>query len=176
MEIPQAKGYSIWLLFDEKIEKYLQTIINLLSTQFGSPKFTPHITLLSGLEGNEAELLKKFYELSQIKSFNVEIKKVSYSDEFYRSLFIEIKKNEELKTIFEFATKAFDINSDFNSFLPHISLLYSFEQEEIKQELINKYLQDLPEEMKVSRIGFFRTKGRPQNWRVKKIIRLNFFW
>jgi 2'-5' RNA ligase len=172
MEIPQAKGYSIWLLFNQKNEKEFQAIIDQLSTQFNSPKFIPHITLLSGLDGSETELIIKLEQLSQLKSFRVKSEKVSYVDEFYRSLFIEIKKSEELKTIFELATKVFNIKSDFNNFLPHISLLYSFEKSEIKKRLIKEYLLNLSEEIKVSRIGLCLTKGKPEDWRIKKIIKL----
>ncbi|MGB9665563.1 MAG: hypothetical protein ACPL25_11700 [Ignavibacteria bacterium] len=172
MEIPEAKGYSIWLLFEKNIEDFFQSIIYQLSSQFNSPEFIPHITLISRLEGNESELLKKFEQFSHLKSFKVETKKVSYSYEFYRSLFIEIDKSTELKNIFEFATKVFNIKIDFENFHPHISLLYSFEKSEVKLKVIEKSLQDIPKEIKISKMGFFKTKGRPEDWELLGVLKL----
>lgn len=172
MEIPEAKGYSIWLLFEKNIEDYFQSIIIQLSSQFNSPEFHPHITLIAGLEGDEIELMKKFEHFSQLKSFNVVTRKVSCSDEFYRSLFIEVEKSFELKNIFEFATKVFNIKIDFENFNPHISLLYSFEKSEVKLKVIEKFLQNMPEEIKILKFGLCRTKGKPEDWELLGVLNL----
>jgi len=175
MEIPAAKGFSIWLMFEKNDEEFFQRIINQFSTELNSPIFIPHITLFAGLEGDELELLEKFDCLSQFNSFNVKCKKVFYSNEFYRSVFVEVEKDETLKNFFDSTSTTFNVNSDFEKFFPHISLLYSFEKEEVKTKLINKYLQNYPEKIRVERVGLCKTRGRPYEWELIKIIELKNF-
>lgn len=174
MEIPEAKGYSIWLLFEKDVEKLLQSLINQFGYVTNSPTFIPHLTLISGLTGNEEDLFEQFEIFSsKVNSFFVRIKKIDFSDNFYRSLFIEIEKNDELRKIYNFASDIFNVKNDYDKFTPHISLLYSFEKAETKKNLIDKYLENLPVTLLINRIGFYRTEGKPSEWILLKVIELS---
>ncbi|MCR4416904.1 MAG: hypothetical protein NUV92_04075 [Ignavibacteria bacterium] len=174
MEIPEAKGYSIWLLFEKDVEELLQSLINQLSFVTNSPTFIPHLTLISGLTGNEENLFEQFEIFSsKVNSFFVSSKKVDISDSFYRSLFIEIEKNDELGKIYDYASSIFKVKNNYEKFFPHISLLYSFEKDEAKKNLIDKYLENLPAALLINRIGICRTEGKPSEWTLLKVMRLN---
>jgi hypothetical protein len=172
MEIPRAKGYSIWLMFEKNLEEYFQSLINQFSSELSSPNFLPHITLIAGLDGNEDELIKRFDNFFHLHSFEVKCNGIAYSDEFYRSLYIKVEKDETLKNLFEFASRIFDVNLDFEKFLPHISLLYSFAKEDLKKRLIAEHLQKYPEKILITRIAFWKTKGLPADWKMLKMFEL----
>jgi len=78
MEIPRAKGYSIWLMFEKNLEEYFQSLINQFSSELNSPNFLPHITLIAGLDGNEDELIKRFDNFFQLHSFEVKCNGIAY--------------------------------------------------------------------------------------------------
>lgn len=172
MIIPEAKGYSIWLMFEKNDEEFFQKLIDKFSSKLKSPKFLPHITLVAGLEGDKDILLEKFDAFSQFNSFVVKSKSANYSDEFYRSLYVEIEKDEMLKELFELANRIFNVKSDFEKFFPHISLLYSFEGENQKKKLITDCLKNYPDKIHITRIAFWKTKGIPDNWRMLKVFNL----
>jgi len=92
MNIPSAKDYSIWLMFKKDEELTLQLIIEKLIKDFNSPSFKPHITLIHGFKDEEEILIKKFSSLSEnLFEFNVKVCGINYSDDFYKSLYLEIK-------------------------------------------------------------------------------------
>ena len=90
-------SYSLWFMPCKEQNIILENKIETLANQYGGPKFVPHITLLGSFVDDESILLKKTENLSKkIRSFKIVLDQVSYLNEFFRSLFIEIKFSEEL--------------------------------------------------------------------------------
>ena len=86
--------HAIWLLFDQNDEKYLSEIISELSKKYESPIFTPHVTIY-GLTNVEIKTLEKIVSDSvyEIPSFYIEKDTISFSDHFWKTLFVDFRPN-----------------------------------------------------------------------------------
>ena len=133
--IPNA--YSIWFIPNGEKYMLLRTTIIELSHIFKGIKFLPHITLISNLNYNEKFLSKKVENIAkQVKPFNIYFDKISYSDEFFQSFFINVRINNHLTYIRKIAQLNFpNINEKYN---PHLSLAYGNIESKIKKNLKNK--------------------------------------
>jgi hypothetical protein len=54
----KAKGYSLWLMPIGDIYRRLSETISQLSSEYGTPNFQPHITLLGELSEDEEYIIK----------------------------------------------------------------------------------------------------------------------
>lgn len=165
MKIPVAKGFSIWLMFSKDYEIELQLIIDSLSKEFKSFTFKPHLTLIPGFEDKD-NLLKKFADFVEgLSLFELMIKDVKYSNEFYKSLFFEVEKSEILINLFSKACKTFNFNTTQFDFSPHISLLYTNSPLESKKTTALKFQNLIPKKILVDKISLVRTVGLPEDWK-----------
>jgi len=91
------KMFAIWLLPDEKDTKYLEKIIDNSSLEFDSPKFIPHITVF-GLVDTEFTIVEKtvMKSIDKIKPFTVHKITIDQSENVWKSVFVDIKKIENL--------------------------------------------------------------------------------
>lgn len=164
MIIPEAKGYSIWLMFDKESELRIKNVIEYLSKEYNTPNFEPHLTLLSKIETSNY-LFEKFSQLVDgLNSFEVSIQKLNYSDEFYKSVFLEVEKCNSLNDLLLKAKRLFNTEVDFTNFKPHISLIYSYSSIEIKKSIIQKFVELSSLKVKVNKVGLVNTEGTPEKW------------
>lgn len=162
--IPEAKGFSIWLMFVKEDELKLQKLIDHLCNEFNSPFFKPHLTLLSKIE-NRDNLIDRFSQLVEnLEPFDLNITGIKYSDEFYKSLYLEIEKNETLNKLFLKAVSLYIGIVNLIDFKPHISLLYTDENYEKKKLVIQKVQELNLIKVKVNRISLIKTEGTPEDW------------
>lgn len=83
--------YAIWLLPHTDKDKELAQLIIKLSQEHDGPCFSPHITLLSGFQGNEKELIIKTSELAaKLTMLSVKTDVVETQDSYYKSLYLKI--------------------------------------------------------------------------------------
>lgn len=127
---------SVWLVLEDKDKKYLQDIIQNLAKENNSPSFTPHLTLVPGIEMELEDLIKIINEVfSKTKPFNIKKINVSQSELFFKTVFIEFEINDSLKNIFNIFSSKTDKRS-IEEFKPHISLIYKKMPKEEKLEII----------------------------------------
>ena len=93
--------YAVWLVPSTKDRKILQKIISDLADKYKSPVFIPHITTY-GLVDVALGTLEDFVcnSIQEIKSFDVYTNNLGYSDNIWKTLFINIQMNSDLKKIF----------------------------------------------------------------------------
>lgn len=164
MKIPEAKGYSIWLMFDKESELRIKNVIEYLSKEYNTPNFEPHLTLLSKIETSNY-LFEKFSQLVDgLNSFEISVQKLNYSDEFYKSVFLEIEKSDILIYLFLKAKKLFKTEVDFTKFNPHISIIYSDSSQEIKKSIIQKFVELNSLKVRVNKVVLVNTEGTPEKW------------
>lgn len=128
---------SVWLVPKDKDRNYLQNIIQNLAKENSSPSFTPHLTLIPGTNMKLNDLIKiidKVFE--KTNTFKIQKTKVSQSELFFKTVFIEFELNENLKTLFNNLTEKIDKRS-IEDFKPHISLIYKKMPENEKINIIN---------------------------------------
>lgn len=127
---------SVWLVPQEKDKLYLQEIIDKLAKENDAPTFIPHLTLLPGIEMEANDLKKILNEVfNQTKSFKINRTKISQSEQFFKTVFIELELDENLKNLFMHLSNKTDSRS-IDDFKPHISLLYKTMPKEEKLKII----------------------------------------
>ena len=82
---------SIWLCPDNDDELYIQNIINDLSDIHNCATFYPHCTLFSGIKENNNDLENIIDKsIKNIGPIMVKSKRISFTDIFWKTVFIEL--------------------------------------------------------------------------------------
>lgn len=156
--------FAIWFLFDKNDNDYLHHIIQDLSRQYKSTVFLPHITAY-GLAEIPLDAIYKvvFKSIEDVKPFFVEKIRINYSDDLWKTLFIEIKQNEYLNKINKKLTNELSKFSKFE-FLPHVSLIYKKMNEKEKEHLANNL--DIKDSFLISKIGILDFSENITDWKI----------
>ena len=164
-------SYSLWFMPAKEQKVLLENKIKTLANQHGGPKFDPHVTLLSSFFDDESTLLYKTKNLSKkIRSFEIIFDQVRYLNEFFRSLFIEIKFSEELKSVRSTAAKEFGWKD--KNYIPHLSLMYGHYSNQTKIDII-KRMGRLPRVLTVKKIYLAHNDEINFKWKVIESFNIN---
>lgn len=128
--------FAIWFTFQKNDERYLFEIINKLGKKYEAQVFLPHITAY-GLVNLKHDELDKII-LDSIRNeieFEIEKKIITHSDDFWKTIFIEINLNEHLQRINKKLKKSLGIFSSYE-FRPHVSLIYKKINPENREKII----------------------------------------
>lgn len=157
--------YSLWLEPTGDIAYKLQECIKMLSKKHNTPVFSPHVTLLGGLEASQTELTALTNTLaSYVSPFNLSLTKTGCLNTFYQSLFIHIEQNENLSYLRNNACRLFDC-SDNDEYMPHLSLLYGDLSRKDKEKILNNIGREFYIEFTVRKLVLMHTDGKPKEWR-----------
>ena len=153
---------SIWLIPAPEDAQYIQVIIDKLSTNYQAPVFSPHCTLYSPID-LPIEELKKILERSakNMESFYVKKTTISYTEDIWKTIFIELLRSSELEQLQQTVIRQFHVEQPYE-FSPHISLLYK-EIPDNKKENIIRNLQ-LKNSFKMDKIAAVRTGPNVDKW------------
>jgi len=156
--------YAIWLLFEKNDEEYLSKIISELSKQYESPIFTPHVTTY-GLIDSELETIDKVVleSINGIKLFNIEKNTISFSDNFWKTLFIDFNSNASMLKINKHLTKNLSRFSKYE-FRPHATLIYKEMSRKEKQRLADNL--EIKNGFKITGIGIQKFSERIEDWKI----------
>ena len=129
-------SYSIWAGFSNQDVKELNKIKRKFNF-FKGPKFILHLTISSIKHSNKKKILQ-LLNLNQknLNKFNINILNCEISDKFFESIYLKVKKNNEIKSFKKKIDNIFKIKK--NKFSPHISLYYGLKTKEQKRKIINK--------------------------------------
>ena len=156
--------YAIWCLFEKNDKEYLSEIISKLSNQYGSPIFTPHVTVY-GLVDTSLEVLDKIVldSINSTKSFDIEKNTISFSEDFWKTLFIEFNSNASMLKINKNLTKHL---SEFAKYelKPHASLIYKEMNHEEKQGLSDTL--EIKNSFHITGIGIQEFSERIEEWKI----------
>jgi 2'-5' RNA ligase len=156
--------YSLWLEPSGEIAYKLQERIKKLSKENGTPLFSPHVTLLGGIESTETEMIPLTDTLSSyIEPFELELTKAGYLDTFYQSLFIHVKETTQLKELRRNACRLFNIEEE--EYMPHLSLLYGDLSQKQKEKILNMIGREFYIRFPVKKMVLMHTEGEPDKWR-----------
>ena len=128
-------SFYLWLIPQKETYDEFQKIIADLSKTYGTPLFEPHVTVVTGLRGNEDALTEKIDAFALGKhALSVISKGMDYKRGFFTALFLNIQRSSEIDRL---NTQARQDLTPFGQgpYHPHLSLLYgnitSQEQERI---------------------------------------------
>ena len=87
---------------------------------------------------SEKEAIQKTAKLaSTIRPYTIELENIDYLNNYYRSLFVRVKKTPEVLDANLLSRKIFGRETD-PKYMPHLSLIYGNFSEETKTAIIKK--------------------------------------
>jgi len=156
--------YAVLLLFEKNDKEYLTQIISRLSNEYGSSFFTPHVTVYGLVDAPLEELDKIILDsIKGIKSFNIEKNTVSFSDDFWKTLFIEFNRNESMLEINKNLTQHLSKFAKYE-LKPHASLIYKEMSNEEKQRLADTL--EIKNSFKITGVGIQVFSERIEEWKI----------
>ena len=158
--------YAIWFTFQKDDENLLQDIINKLSKKYNSDSFKPHITVY-GLVDIELDKISKICQniSTEFQSFDVQFSNILYSDDFWKTLFVNLKSNRIMIEIFENFCKNIKKPENY-IFEPHISLIYKKMPNDKKQKIIENL--ELKKQFRIKGISILHYSEKIENWNIVK--------
>ncbi len=165
--------FVIWFLFDKLDHEYISKIIKKLSQKYNSPFFIPHLTshgiIKEGIEEIDKVILDS---IKGVKPFSIEKNKISFSDDFWKTLFIDISSNKELEKINKKLKENLPLVQKYD-FNPHISLIYKNleinEKKKLVKKLTIKYI------FKISKLSIQEYSENIKKWKIIKEYSLQEF-
>ena len=158
--------FAVWFLFGKEDTRYLEHIIKDLAAQYNSPFFMPHITVYGLVDSNLETLDNLILEsINGVKPFLVEKNSISYSDDFWKTLFIEIKQNLHLNSINEKLKNGLSKFSNYE-FSPHISVIYK-KMTDDEQKFIAQNI-NVKNDFLVSKIVIHEFSNNVEDWKIVK--------
>ncbi len=158
--------YAIWLTFSKSDREYLKDIINEISEKYQAPKFEPHITIygLIDLDINQIDKITEKITLNQ-NSFLVKKSDILQSEELWKTVFIEVKINQQMQSIHKNLKKYFEIILKYK-FNPHISLIYKILPLEERMKIINGL--EIKNEFQISDLAIQKFFPDIEKWKIVK--------
>lgn len=157
-------SHSLWLKPFGEITLSLEHRIRKLAESHGTPSFSPHITLLGGLQQPPSRLINLTDILAaSLSPFEVLLTQAGTGDTFYRSLFVHVEKSEELEEVRLQAEKLFEAGED-EQWLPHLSLMYGDLDAVEKEKILNAMGREFHLRFPIHTLLLVKTEGPPEDW------------
>lgn len=157
---------TLWLMPDGEAYNLLQELILDLSQTHDTPRFEPHITLLSGITDEEDLAIEKTRHFAfNTQPITAALTHIEYLELYYRCLFFRADTSEQLMQARQQAEQLFE-HTQIQPFIPHVSFLYgampTFQKEAIINDLGNRFLMSL----KMNMLRLVRTQRTPEYWEL----------
>tara|TARA_Y200000002_G_C22476853_1_gene577071 strand:- start:185 stop:694 length:510 start_codon:yes stop_codon:yes gene_type:complete len=163
-------SYSVWGIFKNKNKLFLNKLQRTLRKDFNGPKFPLHITLSSGFNINQKDLLKKMKLIRrESKKFFVETNNFGYKNSFFQSIYLKIKINNNLT----FQKKIIDrsLKSPKKKYFPHVSLYYGNLPILKKKEIIKK-LKKYKKKLLIEEMYLVQNDEKDLKWKIIKKFKI----
>jgi 2'-5' RNA ligase len=156
--------YSLWLMPTGATGEKFSHLIARLAKQYSSQRFSPHITLIGLIESDEEEMISKAQAVAtQSQPCAIKLMHINYTNEYYKSLFVEVEPAAALLATYQAARKVFP-DSQATSYAPHLSLLYGNFSVDTKKQIINEIGDTLPDEFEARTLYLYLTDGDANTW------------
>lgn len=158
--------YSLWLVPGIATERQFSEAIDYLSERYSGPRFAPHVTLLSGLQGSEEELTSKTSILaSELKAFDVRAKGLAMEPYYFRNFYLKLESSANFLLAYQRASKILS-KSTGGEFKPHISLHYGTSSREECISMGQEIHSQLPGNTIIDRLYLVHIPLAVPNWRI----------
>jgi len=156
--------YSVFLTPSDADFEYTGSLIRELCDKYDGQPFEPHITVLSGDLTDLARLQRVVSAaVAGIRPFSLEVRKIGYSEAYFRSLFIEFEEAQQLREIRTRLLSGLEVEPA-DEFLPHLSLLYSEMPLRHKQALAKRLVLDRSK-IHCDEVKIVTPRNRELGWR-----------
>jgi 2'-5' RNA ligase len=169
---------SIWLIPKDFERRKFSRCIDGLAADYNSPGFIPHITLIPGLEGDFDDISKNIIKsCKNLSPINVEIDGIDMTDNYWRSVFFRIKKDEKLLNLYDKIRESIEpcITKIDKEYFPHLSLIYGEFPQNTKDKIIAAVNSEkLPKSFLIDNIYLLNMdSGLPSEWGISGAYSLN---
>lgn len=128
---------SVWLITSDEDKVYLSEIIKDLGNKYGAPLFQPHLTAYGGANTSVDEAIQAAKDaIFGIKPFKITVDKLNYSEDYFKTVFIEFNEHDLLTIINQRLAEKLAKYGDY-TFKPHMSLIYKKMSDEKKKEAVS---------------------------------------
>ena len=114
---------AFWLMPAREEREFFKALIDLLCVRFDAPEFEPHITLFAGADLEPERAVQVLHELPVGQAIKLSIARISFSDEFTKTLFTEFRSSAKAAALSSAIRTATGSKSDYQ-LSPHLSLVY----------------------------------------------------
>ena len=160
-----SKGYWIWGQFDANATDLINSLYQEINNKLNGPNFDIHLTISGPFKYDEEKQKETFRVISsKFNKIDLQLKGISKTDEFFRSLFIDVAQNENLNNLKDYIDNNLNIHSF--EYCPHISLFYGIEDDAIKNEIIMKF--KAPKSAIMDKISIVKVDEEINSWEVLK--------
>ena len=156
-------GYALWLLPEPRAFARLGRVIAEIARTEGSPRFEPHVTLLSriGLEARDA--IDRARTLAgAFVPMDVLLARAAQRPEFYRALYLEVEGGD-LHGARLRAAAAMGMTPSVE-YRPHLSLLYGDRPATTKDAILDRIGRNWNESCLLDRLAVVRPEGPADSW------------
>lgn len=159
-----AFGYHLWLAPEGAALQRLQRVVDDLAQGYDGPAFAPHVTLLSGLAGDEASLIERNRSLAaRLPSFELSLTTPEAGNTFFQCVYMRVAEDPLLSRTRRAAGEAFAL--PYGDYMPHLSLYYGDVSEERRAVIVAGVPADATCSFSVESILLIRADSeRPSDW------------
>ena len=156
--------YALWLVPDEAAGTQLQSVIDQLASTYSGPGFTPHMTLLGWVRGEEEELVEKTASLAA-RLAPIEVKATGFAGApyYFRCFFAPLESTSSLRQVVGDAAHHFGVSAGMDH-TPHVSLLYGQIDREEKKTIPQLIGQKVPRRFTLDRLQLIRMSVSVSGW------------
>jgi 2'-5' RNA ligase len=154
------------------VREGLAALIDRLAARLGTAGFAPHVTLLPGLPGPEAEVLDRARVLAaELPPLSLAFSSVDATSAHFRCLFLRVAASPPLGEAHARAAHHFGREPE-TPFDPHLSLVYGTVDAARKDELKRELPPLAPTSFEARRLHVWRTVGPVGEWRELAAVEL----
>lgn len=157
-------GYHLFFVPEGESFDRLQSVIEKLSGNMGSPRFVPHATVLARIAPEPVEELcaKTDFLAGTIAPFIATTGAIGMEDTYYRALYFHLEPEQAFLSAHMQAQKLFSGAS--GTYVPHLSLLYGLYSQS-KKEVLLKDITISSLDFKVNTMHLYKTEGAVHRWK-----------
>jgi 2'-5' RNA ligase len=167
-----SEPYFLWLLPPAPVQNRFALLIDTLSQRLGTPRFTPHITLVGSVDSPLAEIVARLTMLAaRLAPVPVRLTGTGYTEQYFRCLFMQAERSPPLLAAHEIASAHLGRLPEAD-FMPHLSLIYGSLPPEQKRKIVDEIAGRFDAAFQVDRMGLCLPDGPPERWRVLRTFAL----
>lgn len=172
---PNDGTYTLWLSLCEKDEIWARRLIDNFSSDLGTEAFDPHVTILGGLSGLNADREAEIAAIAQTHpAFEVPIAEIAFLPEIFRAFFLKLAAHPALDVLNRQAEGLGSIYPN-TGYMPHVSLIYGELAPDAKEALRARLLEDVHgRSLRFDRLAYvYSGKGiEIADWRIDYSVSL----
>lgn len=151
---------AIWLIPPPEVASEYSGVIEELSARYGTPRFRPHLTLVSGIES----LIDPAPLVPRVRDLEIRPLRIVVGDDYYRCIVVEVAASAELVALRREAEMLCGVAG--GEFWPHISLVYGDLGVGEKREIVARLARFPLAPFCAGAIETVAIEGTPEQWRV----------